>query len=246
MAWIWYGAPSASSCCSGTQNESRLAGEATMLSCLSNGSVALTTAVPRICTKPATLPFSALYCCTAVCGWYWLSRTSSFTLYLPAMPPAALRRCTNTWLPFVSGFPMMAAGLVCGVMTPSVIVVPSKPGTVAGAFPALLGVPPAVVAVVDLLLLPPHAAATSASAVSGTSSLAHRDRLLTWYPPLLSVRERPGLEVRLEARPHGGQPARLEQQECHDQHPEEHLVQREHGEEAAAAALVARHERQVD
>src|SRR5688572_27579997 len=68
MACTWYGAPNAISCCSGTQDESSEAGPATMLSAFSKGSSALVTPVPSVCWKATTLPLTALYCCTAVCG----------------------------------------------------------------------------------------------------------------------------------------------------------------------------------
>src|SRR4051794_3272527 len=99
---------------------------------------------------------------------------------------------------------MTAAMPVWGVITPRVIVVPSKPGAVAGALPS----PPATVVSLDesSLPLPPQAAASSESAASGTSSLAHLDRRITSVPPKgvvwWSVGERPGLEVRLDAQPH--------------------------------------------
>src|SRR4051794_3878238 len=99
-------------------------------------------------------------------------------------------------------------------MTPRVMVEPSKPGAVAGSLPSLPELA-FVVAVLPLssLPLPPQAAPSRATATTGTSSLTNRpDRRFTTGSPLgWSVRERPGLEVRLDAQPHGGQPARLEE-----------------------------------
>ena len=59
------------------------------------------------------------------------------------MPPSALTASMNTSFPAVSGLPITATGPVNGVSTPSLIVLPSKPGTSVTSPP-----PPPVVVVV--------------------------------------------------------------------------------------------------
>src|SRR4051812_42001170 len=117
---------------------------------------------------------------------------------------------------------MTATGPDSGVSTPSLIVLPSKPGT-------LLGAPPEPPESDDdsLSAAPPQPPTTSASAAARITSLR--------IPSPLSIRERPGLEVGLHPQPHGGQPTRLEHQEQHDQQAEDGLVEREHRDEPAVA-----------
>src|SRR5205807_2162088 len=121
----------------------------------------------------------------------------------------------------------MAATIpVRGVMTPTwmVLAAGSNPGAAARVPLA----PPVV------LLVPPQAAATTATTPSTATirmSLDSFIRLLTE-----SVRERPCLEVRLDAQPYGRQPPGFEDQEHDDECAEDDLVELEHGQMEAAAA----------
>ena len=74
-------------------------------------------------------------------------------------PPSALTASKNTSLPAVSGLPMTATGPVSGVSTPSLIVLPSKPGTSVTSPPPP---PPS-----SSSSPPPHAATPSDSASCG-------------------------------------------------------------------------------
>ena len=56
------------------------------------------------------------------------------TLYFPATPPLAFLASQYTRFPSVSGLPTTLAIPLCGVMTPSLMVEPSKPGTSGGVF----------------------------------------------------------------------------------------------------------------
>src|SRR5918992_3251361 len=115
--------------------------------------------------------------------------------------------------------PITATGPESGVSTPSLIVVPSKPGTFSSdaASPESPESPSSSAA-------PPQPASRSAS-----SATSHRT-LFMLSPS--SVGERPCLEVGLQTEPHGGQPTRLEHQEQDDQQAEDGLVEGEHRDEA--------------
>src|SRR5918999_6404961 len=117
--------------------------------------------------------------------------------------------------------PITATGPDSGVSTPSLIVVPSKPGTFSSdaASPESPESPSSSAA-------PPQPASSSASSATSHSTLFI-------FPS--SVGERPCLEVGLQTEPHGGQPAWLEHQEQDDEQAEDGLVEGEDGDEAVVA-----------
>src|SRR3712207_2866417 len=105
---------------------------------------------------------------------------------------------------------MTATGPDSGVSTPSLIVLPSKPGPVFGA--PLADSPPD-----SPSSAPPPQPATASARTAITAAITHTNLLLIVPPRDGLIRERPCLEVGLRTQPHGGQPTRLEHQEQHDQ-----------------------------
>src|SRR5690349_13445537 len=117
---------------------------------------------------------------------------SSSTLYLPAIPPfSALRASKYALFPAVSGLPMAATRPLVGVITPRRIVVPSKPGTVAGASPSWLEVSSLFASSSS----PPPQAATANDRVRPRASGRNQDRF-TVFPPVVVgvVGDRPQYE----------------------------------------------------
>src|SRR3712207_3013166 len=117
---------------------------------------------------------------------------------------------------------MTATGPVSGVRTPSLIVLPSKPGTALTS--AALPPPPPLSSSSSC----PQPAPTSPSAATAASAailVALMTLLQVACQKPASVRKRPRLEVRLHPQPHGGEAARLEDQEQHDQQAEDSLVE---------------------
>src|SRR5262249_1092414 len=130
------------------------------------------------------------------------------TLYWPATPPWAFLASQYTRLPSVSGLPTTLAMPLCGVMTPSLMVEPLKPGTFGGVF--CEWAPPAKAAG----LVAPAARAAAATTPKSRPSFFP----LMVVPPLWpSVGERPGPEVCLNPPPDPGQASRLEDQKDDDQ-----------------------------
>src|SRR5688500_12503124 len=131
--------------------------------------------------------------------------------------------------------PIAARGGPLLVSAPTRIVVPSKPG--AGSSSA--AVPPSSVdssvpSSPPLSSSSPHAAPTSASELATASRRIHLVGLtgfLHWVLLVdLSVGKGPGPEPRLDPQPEGDEPARLEEQEEHDEDAEQHVVQLTDGE----------------
>src|SRR4051794_41166471 len=142
---------------------------------------------------------------------------------------------------------MTAAGPVSGVITPTLMVVPSKPG------PGDTAAPPPLSALFESLLLlrhEPAAMANTATAASNRSTGRFLMVHLAWMGPMgsftscspsavhSSVREGPEPEVALQTRPQRRQPEGLDEQEHDDQHPEHQVVERRHADDPRAARPV--------
>ena len=181
MAWIWYGPPMGSRFCSRTQNESRDAGWATMLSATSCSSRAFTIGVPRSWLNITTSPLISLY--------FWTGRgrvvgrvfDDQLDLVLASHPAQLLVDVVRIGAIAVGQWLADDRHRPAGRRDhPEPMVSPSKPGTASGAPPPR---PRRRRAASSSSSRPPHAVATSAMAAKPVSSRSHACRF-SMSPPV--------------------------------------------------------------